>query len=182
MTTALARAIAALALGTLAGATACEREARPFRSTALTASAPSMVTMSALQPGPRAPRPRMAEGPYDENAYAIADGKRLFSWYNCSGCHSQGGGGMGPPLMDSTWIYGSDAANIYATIMEGRPNGMPSFQGKIPSDQAWRLVAYVRSLAGLTRKDVRPGRSDEMQVKPAESSMPTQRAIQSTKP
>ncbi|HEX6533156.1 MAG TPA: c-type cytochrome [Gemmatimonadaceae bacterium] len=182
MTAARARAVVAIGLGALAAATGCEREARPFRSTALTASAPGEVTVSVLQPGPRAPRPEMAEGPYDENAYAIADGKRLFDAYNCSGCHSQGGGGMGPPLMDSTWIYGSAPENIYATIMEGRPNGMPAWQGKIPSDQVWRLVSYVRSLAGLTRKDVRPGRNDDMQVKPAESSMPRQRAIPSTKP
>ena len=34
-------------------------------------------------------------------------GKRLFSWYNCIGCHANGGGGIGPPLMDDEWIYGS---------------------------------------------------------------------------
>ena len=68
---------------------------------------------------------------------------------NCSGCHSHGGGGMGPPLMDSQWIYGSDAANIFATIVEGRPNGMPSFGSKLPPDSIWKLATYVRSLSGL---------------------------------
>ena len=57
----------------------------------------------------------------------------LFTSYNCVGCHgSGGGGGMGPPLKDHKWIYGADPANIFATIVEGRPNGMPSCRNKIP--------------------------------------------------
>ena len=56
---------------------------------------------------------------------------------------------MGPPLMDDEWIYGSEPENIFATIVEGRPNGMPSFRGRIPDYQVWQLVAYVRSMSGL---------------------------------
>src|SRR5690349_23123208 len=37
---------------------------------------------------------------YYDNADAVVTGKRLFTQYNCSGCHSDGGGGMGPDLMD----------------------------------------------------------------------------------
>ena len=33
---------------------------------------------------------------YEENAFAVNQGKRLFRWYNCNGCHAQGGGNMGP--------------------------------------------------------------------------------------
>ena len=66
---------------------------------------------------------------------------------------------MGPPLMDQDWIYGSAPANIVATILEGRPNGMPSFRGKIPDNQVWQLAAYVRSMSGQLAKDVSPGRA-----------------------
>jgi cytochrome c oxidase cbb3-type subunit 3 len=41
---------------------------------------------------------------------------------------------------------------------------MPSFQRKIPDDQVWQLVAYVRALGGLAPKDAAPGRNDEMHV------------------
>ena len=51
-----------------------------------------------------------ARGPYDGNAYAVSEGKRLYNQFNCSGCHFQGGGGIGPPLMDADWIYGSAPA------------------------------------------------------------------------
>ena len=62
---------------------------------------------------------------------------------------------MGPPLMDSRWVYGSEPENIFATIMQGRPNGMPAFRGRIPQQQVWQIVAYVRSIAGLTPADTR---------------------------
>ena len=96
------------------------------------------------------------------NAYALAQGKTLFRWFNCAGCHSAGGGGMGPALMDEAWRYGNRPEDIYRTIMEGRPNGMPAFRGRIAEDQAWQLVAYVRSMSGFARKDAAPGRSDSL--------------------
>jgi cytochrome c oxidase cbb3-type subunit 3 len=89
--------------------------------------------------------PRAA--PYYDNAKAVVDGKRLFGQYNCSGCHSNGGGGMGPSLMDDEWIYGDRLEQIHQTLVEGRPNGMPSWGGKIPDEQLWELAAYVRSMS-----------------------------------
>jgi len=92
--------------------------------------------MSDLQPG--APGPQAGtKNPLEENATALSDGKRLFSQYNCTGCHANGGGAIGPPLMDEKWIYGSDPQIIYSTIVEGRPNGMPSFRHKISDYQVW---------------------------------------------
>jgi cytochrome c oxidase cbb3-type subunit 3 len=77
----------------------------------------------------------------------IAAGKQLFAAMNCNGCHFNGGGGMGPPLMDNIWIYGDSIENIGATIREGRPAGMPSFRGFLPEEQIWQVAAYVRSLS-----------------------------------
>ena len=37
--------------------------------------------------------------------------------------------------------------------------------GKLPHDQVWQLVAYVRSLSGLVRRNAASGRSDHMHVK-----------------
>ncbi|MFN7140138.1 MAG: c-type cytochrome, partial [Limisphaerales bacterium] len=77
-------------------------------------------------------------------------------------CHFNGGGGIGPPLMDDQWIYGSDPANVFASIVEGRPNGMPAYRDRIPDADVWKIVAYVRSLSGQVRMDVAPGRPDAM--------------------
>ena len=105
---------------------------------------------------------------HEENAYAVSQGKRLFRWYNCSGCHANGGGGMGPPLMDDKWRYGAEPAQIVATILQGRPNGMPSFGGRIPEDQVWQIAAYVRSMSGQLRTDVAPSRGDALSSGPPE--------------
>ena len=64
------------------------------------------------------------------------------------------------------------ARKFFSTIMQGRPNGMPSFRNRIPEYQAWEIAAYVRSMAGLLPKGVSPNRPDHMRVKPAESSTP----------
>jgi len=72
--------------------------------------------------------------------------------------------------MDDKWIYGASPENIYASIMEGRPNGMPSFRGHLTEDQAWKIVAYVRSMSAQVPQGVAPNRSDEMKSSPAENS------------
>jgi cytochrome c oxidase cbb3-type subunit III len=161
---------------------ACEREERNFQGLPRAASTGMpAVRQTDLQAGP-AVRKTPAYGPYDENAYAVSQGKTLYNQFNCSGCHFQGGGGIGPPLMDDEWIYGSRPENVFESIVEGRPNGMPSFGGKIVTDQVWQLVAYVRSMSGLLRKDVAPGRSDDMQVRPQEQSTGKPRPVQSAIP
>lgn len=152
---------------------ACEREERGFRVEPPQSSRINSVRLSELVPGPPTSSSEV-RNQYEENVYALGEGKRLFSAFNCVGCHGQGGGGMGPPLMDDTWIYGSEPEQVFATIVQGRPNGMPSFGGRIADYQVWQLAAYVRSLAGLTSKAAAPGRSDDMQVHQPESSLDRQ--------
>lgn len=86
--------------------------------------------------------------PYgQDNPVALADGRRLFVSYNCSGCHGgHAGGGMGPSLRDQDWIYGSTDAQIFNSIAEGRGKGMPAWGTKVPQDQIWKLVSYIKSL------------------------------------
>ena len=140
----------------------CNREKRTYQDQSpYVVTAENHVVQSDLHPG-MVPPPSSVSNKYEESAYAASEGQKLFDQYHCSGCHFHGGGGIGPPLMDDQWIYGSDPQNIRSVILEGRPNGMPSFRGKIPDHQVWQIVAYVRSLSGLLPKDVAPGRSDEM--------------------
>ena len=154
--------------------TGCKREERNFRPSPPASEVINETQVSVLNPGghplPGPPTPDI----YQESAYSVSEGKRLFNQYNCSGCHANGGGGMGPPLMDNNWIYGSEPQNIFTTIVEGRPNGMPSFRNRIPEFQVWELAAYVRSMSGLLPKDVAPSRNDQLYVKPPEQSMPKQ--------
>jgi cytochrome c oxidase cbb3-type subunit 3 len=149
----------------------CKREQRELAPIAPASERPDAIALSDLHPGPGAVTPKQT-GPYDENAFAISEGRRLFAWYNCTGCHSHGGGGMGPALMDDEWIYGDGAENIYETIVQGRPNGMPAFRGRISDDHVWKLVAYVRSLSGQLRSDAVSARSDALRTTPAPNLSP----------
>jgi mono/diheme cytochrome c family protein len=120
---------------------ACQRETRDYKSDALKASDRASA--------------------FEGNAFHIAQGQRLYGWMNCAGCHSHGGGGMGPPLMDDEWRYGGSVREIASTILEGRPNGMPSFRNRVTEDQAWQLAAFVRALSAQPRQDALPSRADE---------------------
>lgn len=143
---------------------ACHRESRHFTAPTSSDMPPSQQSMSDLVGGRQSERFRKRQGiEYEGNAYHMSEGKRLFQWFNCTGCHANGGGGSGPALMDDRWIYGGEIDEIYLTIAQGRPNGMPAFGGKIPSQQIWQLAAYVRSMGGHGPKSARPGRDDHMQ-------------------
>jgi mono/diheme cytochrome c family protein len=114
------------------------------------------VRTSGIQAGPGREE-RTFENPYKGNAHALRDGQRLYTWFNCGGCHGEiGGGGMGPPLRDARWIYGSRADQIYQSIIQGRPQGMPAYSGTLAEDDAWKIVAFVQSL-GETATQIEAG-------------------------
>ena len=140
--------------------TGCDREDRDYRPGPPTASPTPFVRQVELQPG--APTRMIGSGAYQENRWAVAEGQRLYNGFNCVGCHANGGGGIGPALADDKWKYGSEPDQVFATIVEGRAEGMPSFGGKIGTAEVWRLVAYVRSLGKLTPADTWPARADDI--------------------
>ena len=161
----------------------CERETRQFRELPVASARSQAPLGSPLYAGPEAPPgPRNDTSPYQENAWGISEGKRLYENFNCVGCHSHGGGGMGPPLMDDEWIYGSHPANIFETIVQGRPNGMPAFRNKIPDQQVWQIVAYVQSMSGQAPSDVLPGRSDHLRYSTPENARRAETPVQTGKP
>ena len=85
---------------------------------------------------------------------AAQRGMRYFNQFNCVGCHApNGAGGMGPSLSDIKFIYGREPENIYLTIVQGRPKGMPSWGGRLPDNVIWDIVAYVRSISQAPSKE-----------------------------
>ena len=152
---------------------ACERERRDFSvpNGEQLAQATRLTDLQAGSPS----APGTVQNPFRDNAFALSEGKRLYSAYNCVGCHAHGGGAIGPALMDHRWIYGSRPDQIYSTIIEGRPNGMPAFGGRIPDQQVWQLVAYVESLSGNVSKAAAPARNDDMNAAEPENRREPQR-------
>jgi len=159
----------------------CQRETRQFETSPADDNAPQKVRTTDLQAGQSTPlQPDARRSMYENNAYNLSEGKRLYQWFNCVGCHAHGGGDSGPPLMDTQWRYGGEIEQIYATIQQGRPNGMPAFGGKIPEQQIWQIAGYVRSMSGNLSRSASPGRNDEMQNSPPEQLMEKQPPVSSS--
>jgi mono/diheme cytochrome c family protein len=85
--------------------------------------------------------------PYTGKADAITEGQQLYKKFNCYGCHGmQGGGGMGPNLTDETWQTGDGSdLNLLSQVRDGKGQ-MPAFKSMITDDQAWKVIAFVRTL------------------------------------
>jgi cytochrome c oxidase cbb3-type subunit III len=147
------RLIAVLALLAAAAALACARELPDVSDHPVSAATSRSVPTSSLEPG--VPHVPLLLIDYREDSVAVWEGMRLYAWYNCGGCHGNGGGAIGPPFADDDWIYGGEPLQILGSIIEGRPDGMPAYGGRLSGPEAMRIVAFVRALAGLT-PDGRP--------------------------
>lgn len=92
--------------------------------------------------------PVSVKNPYEGDKRAVATGGQLFVGYNCIDCHgADGSGAMGPSFQDGRWHFGGSPGEVFESIYQGRPDGMPAWGGRISNDQIWMLAAYVRSLS-----------------------------------
>jgi cytochrome c551/c552 len=97
---------------------------------------------------PSRARPLSLTNPFEGDRNAIATGARIFVAYNCVDCHgADGSGAMGPSFQDGRWRFGGSTGEVFESIYQGRPEGMPAWGGRISEEQIWMLVAYVRSLS-----------------------------------
>lgn len=103
--------------------------------------------VTGLYPGLVAVRPTI-ENPVADDPGAAQRGMKYYNQFNCIGCHApNGAGGMGPSLSDHAFIYGREPENIYLSILQGRPAGMPAWGGALPDHVIWDLVTYIRSIS-----------------------------------
>jgi cytochrome c oxidase cbb3-type subunit 3 len=157
-------------LATLAG---CEREQRELRLDPPVADALDKI---ALMPNRIAGAPPQVyyalNKPYENNAYNLSEGKRLYGWFGCKSCHGDGQGGIGPSFLDGWWLYGPEMVSIFASIRDGRPHGMPAFKDKMTTDQIWQLAGYVQTIGAYSAKTAATSRNDERQTRPAENRAP----------
>jgi cytochrome c oxidase cbb3-type subunit 3 len=105
---------------------------------------PQYIQLGRTAPNPNALR---LTNPFDADPQVRAVGSQLYHSYNCVDCHGMdGSGAMGPSLADGRWRFGGTPSEVFESIYQGRPDGMPAWGGRISDADIWRLVAYVRSL------------------------------------
>lgn len=80
---------------------------------------------------------------------SVEVGKAVFQ-QNCVACHGAAGeGGIGPNLLDSTWIHGGTLTQIQQTVSNGVPEkGMLSWAPILGPEKVGQVAAYVHSLGG----------------------------------
>lgn len=102
---------------------------------------------------------RTVKNPVAANAASITAGAAAYKKY-CAFCHGADAKGNGPlapkdskppDLSDATWAHGSTDGEIFAVIASGVPNTiMVGFKGKMPDQDIWHIVNYLRSLGPKT--------------------------------
>lgn len=104
------------------------------------------------------------QNPFKDDSKAVDEGHKLYMAAGCNGCHGgTGGGGMGPPLSNSVWIYGDDDETLFRLIALGTDElkaagysrkgtenvvgPMPPFKDIVKSeDDMWKIVTWIKSL------------------------------------
>jgi len=87
--------------------------------------------------------------PFARRAEAVVEGRKLYLQNGCAGCHGMGGGGgMGKPLIDDEWKFGSDDETLFKLVRGEIPQQtMPNAIGKnMTDDEVWKALLYVRSV------------------------------------
>ena len=72
---------------------------------------------------------------------------------NCMACHAaDGGGGIGPNLVDEHWILGGGIKNVFHTVSEGgrAGKGMIAWKSTLKPAEIQKVSSYILSLQGTT--------------------------------
>lgn len=82
----------------------------------------------------------------EQTPAAIEAGEAVYK-ANCVACHgAELQGGIGPNLVDSTWIHGGSPEEIVATITNGvAAKGMPTWGPILGNEKIGEVAAYIIS-------------------------------------
>jgi mono/diheme cytochrome c family protein len=135
---------------------------RRFSVIALFAAAALVLAAAGVQaqnPG-GSPTARAVKNPVASTPASVTAGAAAYKKY-CAFCHGVAGKGDGPlapkgtmpaDLTDAKWDRGATDGEIHAVIMEGAgPKfDMKGFKGKIPDQDTWHIVNFLRSIGPKT--------------------------------
>lgn len=106
------------------------------------------------------------KNPYEDHESVADEGHKIYMSSGCNGCHGgTGGGGMGPPLTNPVWVYGSDDDTLFRFITLGSAEyqekydaarkGSENVVGPMPAlgganidsaDKIWKMISWMRTI------------------------------------
>ncbi len=130
----------------------------PFRIVCALALASLVAAASATAQSPGGnPAAAKMKNPVATSAASVTAGAAAYKKY-CAFCHGAAAKGDGPlapkgsapaDLTDAKWSHGGTDGEIYVAIQDGlgATSPMKGFKGKMPDQDVWNIVNYLRSLA-----------------------------------
>ena len=124
------------------------------------------LAAAAQQPHPAGahnhPDAAKMKNPVAASPASMTAGKKLYD-AQCASCHGTSGKGDGKAgallkplpsdLTDVDWRHGQTDGEIFTIIRDGaQQTGMRAYGSRIPTNDIWNLVNYVRSLSPKTTK------------------------------
>ena len=108
------------------------------------------------------PATNATKNPVAASPASIAAGKKLYD-SQCASCHGTAGKGDGKAgallkptpsdLTDGDWKHGQADGDIFTIIRDGaKQTGMRAYGSRIPTNDIWHLVNFVRTLGPKTTK------------------------------
>src|SRR5213594_1815262 len=98
-----------------------------------------------------------AKNPIEGNADAIRAGMGLFRG-RCADCHGMDARGVRGPDITQVWASGRTDDGLFKTVKGGIPGTEMPANPRIFDDEAWQILAYLRTLAAPAPAD--PPRGD----------------------
>lgn len=105
------------------------------------------------------------------DAGALEAGKKIFITA-CAACHAADGGGtVGPNLVDNYWLHGGSLSDIFKSIKYGWPEkGMKSWKDDYSPLQLAQITSYIKSLKGTKPATPKEPQGDLFEDTPVQDS------------
>ncbi len=108
---------------------------------------------------------------YLSDATSLEAGKKIFVTA-CAACHAADGGGtVGPNLVDDYWLHGGSLSDIFKSIKYGWPEkGMKSWKDDYSPVQIAQITSYIKSLKGTKPGTPKEPQGELYEEKPVQDS------------